>query len=124
MSLDEAKQRCIELSVKNSVSFMSREKELIGKVCVFVKNYLRLQMYVVCLNIVSSFVFQLQIGLNQLDLKAGLTQWYVHVLFSVLLTSKDYLIGLRRNVCLRSFFICIISGMTCQMRSTEWDFPC
>ncbi|KAI7794157.1 putative extended synaptotagmin-1, partial [Triplophysa rosa] len=49
MSLDEAKQRCIELSVKNSVSFMSREKELIGK---------------------------LQIDLNQLDLKAGLTQWY------------------------------------------------
>lgn len=38
MSLDEAKQRCIELSVKNSVSFMSREKELIGKVSVFVKN--------------------------------------------------------------------------------------
>ncbi|KAA0707115.1 Extended synaptotagmin-1 [Triplophysa tibetana] len=49
MSLDEAKHRCIELSVKNSVSFMSREKERIGR---------------------------LQIDLKQLDLKAGLTQWY------------------------------------------------
>lgn len=48
MTLEDAKQRHIELSVKNSVSFMSREKELIGK---------------------------LQIDLNQLDLKAGLTQW-------------------------------------------------
>ncbi|XP_051516251.1 extended synaptotagmin-1-like isoform X1 [Myxocyprinus asiaticus] len=49
MSLVEAKQRHIELSVKNSVSFMSREKELLG---------------------------MLHIDLNQLDLKTGVTQWY------------------------------------------------
>ncbi|XP_051946663.1 extended synaptotagmin-1-like [Xyrauchen texanus] len=49
MSLEEAKQRHLELSVKNSVSFMSREKELLGK---------------------------LQIDLNQLDLTTGVTQWY------------------------------------------------
>lgn len=49
MSLEEAKQRRIELFVKNSISFMSRDKELIGK---------------------------LQVQLSQLDLKAGLTQWY------------------------------------------------
>uniref|UniRef100_A0A8C7YP93 Extended synaptotagmin-like protein 1a n=1 Tax=Oryzias sinensis TaxID=183150 RepID=A0A8C7YP93_9TELE len=33
-SLEESTQRKLYLSVKNSVSFMSREKELIGKVCV------------------------------------------------------------------------------------------
>ncbi|XP_066527383.1 extended synaptotagmin-1 [Hoplias malabaricus] len=49
MSLEEAKQRRLELSVKNSVSFMSRERELIGK---------------------------LYVDLNQLDLKAGIAQWY------------------------------------------------
>uniref|UniRef100_A0A8C1K316 Extended synaptotagmin-like protein 1a n=1 Tax=Cyprinus carpio TaxID=7962 RepID=A0A8C1K316_CYPCA len=32
MSLEEAKQKQLEVSVKNSVSFMSREKELLGKV--------------------------------------------------------------------------------------------
>uniref|UniRef100_A0A8C1T0R3 Extended synaptotagmin-like protein 1a n=1 Tax=Cyprinus carpio TaxID=7962 RepID=A0A8C1T0R3_CYPCA len=50
MSLEEAKQKQLEVSVKNSVSFMSREKELLGK---------------------------LQIDLSQLDLKAGVSQWYV-----------------------------------------------
>ncbi|KAI2649721.1 Extended synaptotagmin-1 [Labeo rohita] len=50
MSLEEAKQKHLEVSVKNSVSFMSREKELLGK---------------------------LQLDLNQLDLKAGVSQWYV-----------------------------------------------
>ncbi|RXN26899.1 extended synaptotagmin-1-like protein [Labeo rohita] len=49
MSLEEAKQKHLEVSVKNSVSFMSREKELLGK---------------------------LQLDLNQLDLKAGVSQWY------------------------------------------------
>ncbi|XP_072552661.1 extended synaptotagmin-1 [Salminus brasiliensis] len=49
LSLEEATQRRLDLSVKNSVSFMSREKELIGK---------------------------LQLDLNQLDLKAGVSQWY------------------------------------------------
>uniref|UniRef100_A0A0E9U644 Uncharacterized protein n=1 Tax=Anguilla anguilla TaxID=7936 RepID=A0A0E9U644_ANGAN len=39
----------MDLSVKNSVSFMSREKELIGKV---------------------------QVELAELDLSAGVTQWY------------------------------------------------
>uniref|UniRef100_A0A3Q3F5X2 Extended synaptotagmin-like protein 1a n=1 Tax=Labrus bergylta TaxID=56723 RepID=A0A3Q3F5X2_9LABR len=33
-SLEESIQRRLDLSVKNSVSFMSRERELIGKVCV------------------------------------------------------------------------------------------
>lgn len=33
-SLEESYQRRLDLSVKNSVSFMSRERELIGKVCV------------------------------------------------------------------------------------------
>ncbi|KAK9954223.1 hypothetical protein ABG768_016316 [Culter alburnus] len=49
MSLEEAKQKHLEVSVKNSISFMSREKELLGKV---------------------------QIDLSQLDLKTGVSQWY------------------------------------------------
>ncbi|XP_037335245.2 extended synaptotagmin-1 [Pungitius pungitius] len=48
-SLEESTQRRLDLSVKNSVSFMSRERELIGK---------------------------LQLDLDQIDLKAGVTQWY------------------------------------------------
>ncbi|XP_076022751.1 extended synaptotagmin-1 [Genypterus blacodes] len=48
-SLEESIQRRLDLSVKNSVSFMSRERELIGK---------------------------LLLDLDQLDLKAGVTQWY------------------------------------------------
>uniref|UniRef100_A0A8C7YS67 Extended synaptotagmin-like protein 1a n=1 Tax=Oryzias sinensis TaxID=183150 RepID=A0A8C7YS67_9TELE len=47
-SLEESTQRKLYLSVKNSVSFMSREKELIGK---------------------------LQLDLDQIDLKAGVAQW-------------------------------------------------
>uniref|UniRef100_A0A672LDB4 Extended synaptotagmin 1 n=1 Tax=Sinocyclocheilus grahami TaxID=75366 RepID=A0A672LDB4_SINGR len=50
MTLEEAKQKHLEVSVKNSVSFMSREKELLGK---------------------------LQLDLCQLDLKTGVSQWYV-----------------------------------------------
>uniref|UniRef100_A0A8C1W3T9 Extended synaptotagmin-like protein 1a n=1 Tax=Cyprinus carpio TaxID=7962 RepID=A0A8C1W3T9_CYPCA len=50
MSLEEAKQKQLEVSVKNSVSFMSREKELLGK---------------------------LQLDFGQLDPKIGLSQWYV-----------------------------------------------
>ncbi|XP_043085492.1 extended synaptotagmin-1-like [Puntigrus tetrazona] len=49
MSHEEAKQKHLEVSVKNSVSFMSREKELLGK---------------------------LLIDLSQLDLKAAVSQWY------------------------------------------------
>lgn len=49
MPLEEAKQKHLEVSVKNSVSFMSREKELLGK---------------------------LQIDMSQLDLKTGVSQWY------------------------------------------------
>uniref|UniRef100_A0A4W6FFQ7 Extended synaptotagmin 1 n=1 Tax=Lates calcarifer TaxID=8187 RepID=A0A4W6FFQ7_LATCA len=49
LSLEESTQRKLDLSVKNSVSFMSRERELIGKV--------------------------LQLDLNQIDLKTGVTQW-------------------------------------------------
>ncbi|XP_077074870.1 extended synaptotagmin-1 [Siphateles boraxobius] len=49
MPLEEAKQKYLEVSVKNSVSFMSREKELLGK---------------------------LQIDLSQLDLKTGVSQWF------------------------------------------------
>lgn len=48
-SLEESTQRRLDLSVKHSVSFMSREKELIGK---------------------------LQLDLDQIDLKSGVTQWY------------------------------------------------
>uniref|UniRef100_A0A8P4GDZ9 Extended synaptotagmin-like protein 1a n=1 Tax=Dicentrarchus labrax TaxID=13489 RepID=A0A8P4GDZ9_DICLA len=48
-SLEESIQRRLDLSVKNSVSFMSRERELIGK---------------------------LQLDLDQIDLKAGVTQCY------------------------------------------------
>ncbi|XP_060793413.1 extended synaptotagmin-1 [Neoarius graeffei] len=48
-SLEEAMQRRLEMSVKNSGSFMSREKETIGR---------------------------LQLDLNQIDLKAGVSQWY------------------------------------------------
>ncbi|XP_061759330.1 extended synaptotagmin-1 [Nerophis ophidion] len=48
-SLEEATQRRLDLSVKNSVSFMSRERELIGK---------------------------LQLDLDQIDLKTGVTLWY------------------------------------------------
>uniref|UniRef100_A0A8C2X8L0 Extended synaptotagmin 1 n=1 Tax=Cyclopterus lumpus TaxID=8103 RepID=A0A8C2X8L0_CYCLU len=47
-SLEESTQRRLDLSVKNSVSFMSRERELIGK---------------------------LQLDLDQIDLKTGITQW-------------------------------------------------
>lgn len=49
LSLEESSQRRLDLSVKNSVSFISREKELIGK---------------------------LQPDLDQIDLKTGVTQWY------------------------------------------------
>uniref|UniRef100_A0A673BUH2 Extended synaptotagmin-like protein 1a n=1 Tax=Sphaeramia orbicularis TaxID=375764 RepID=A0A673BUH2_9TELE len=49
-SLEESTQRRLDLSVKHSVSFMSREKELIGK---------------------------LQLDLDQIDLKTGVTQWYL-----------------------------------------------
>ncbi|XP_040914852.1 extended synaptotagmin-1 [Toxotes jaculatrix] len=48
-SLEESLQRRLDLSVKNNVSFMSRERELIGK---------------------------LQLDLDQIDLTAGVTQWY------------------------------------------------
>ncbi|XP_077582272.1 extended synaptotagmin-1 [Stigmatopora nigra] len=48
LSLEESTQRRLDLSVKNSVSFMSRERELIGK---------------------------LQLDLDQIDLKTGVTQW-------------------------------------------------
>ncbi|KAM6925619.1 extended synaptotagmin-1 [Xenentodon cancila] len=48
-TLEESTQRRLDLSVKNSVSFMSRERELIGK---------------------------LQLDLDQIDLKTGVTQWY------------------------------------------------
>ncbi|TNM87085.1 hypothetical protein fugu_007315 [Takifugu bimaculatus] len=48
-SLEESYQRRLDLSVKNSVSFMSRERELIGK---------------------------LQLDLEEIDLKACVTQWY------------------------------------------------
>lgn len=48
-SLEESTQRRLDLSVKNSVSFMSRERELIGK---------------------------LQLDLDQIDLKTGVTQWF------------------------------------------------
>ncbi|KAM9343555.1 extended synaptotagmin-1 isoform 2-T2 [Pholidichthys leucotaenia] len=48
-TLEEATQRRLDLSVKNSVSFMSRERELIGK---------------------------LQLDLDQIDLKTSVTQWY------------------------------------------------
>ncbi|KAM6929593.1 extended synaptotagmin-1 [Lycodopsis pacificus] len=48
-SLEESTQRRLDLSVKNSVSFMSRERELIGK---------------------------LQLDLDQIDLKTGVPQWY------------------------------------------------
>uniref|UniRef100_A0A674N3T3 Extended synaptotagmin 1 n=1 Tax=Takifugu rubripes TaxID=31033 RepID=A0A674N3T3_TAKRU len=47
-SLEESYQRRLDLSVKNSVSFMSRERELIGKVC---------------------------LDLEEIDLKACVTQW-------------------------------------------------
>ncbi|XP_063808699.1 extended synaptotagmin-1 [Pseudophryne corroboree] len=47
--LEEASKRKLEVCVKNSVSFMSREKELIGKVI---------------------------IDLSQVDLSKGLNQWY------------------------------------------------
>uniref|UniRef100_A0A8C7YR69 Extended synaptotagmin-like protein 1a n=1 Tax=Oryzias sinensis TaxID=183150 RepID=A0A8C7YR69_9TELE len=42
-SLEESTQRKLYLSVKNSVSFMSREKELIGKVCLISNHPLSLQ---------------------------------------------------------------------------------
>ncbi|KAF7209848.1 extended synaptotagmin-1 [Nothobranchius furzeri] len=48
-SLEEAMQKRLDLSVKHSVSFMSREKELIGKV---------------------------QVDLDQIDIKTGVTKWY------------------------------------------------
>ncbi|XP_018416296.1 PREDICTED: extended synaptotagmin-1 [Nanorana parkeri] len=47
--LEEATKKILEISVKNSVSFMSREKELIGKVI---------------------------IDLSQVDLSKGVNQWY------------------------------------------------
>uniref|UniRef100_H2THH3 Extended synaptotagmin 1 n=1 Tax=Takifugu rubripes TaxID=31033 RepID=H2THH3_TAKRU len=52
-SLEESYQRRLDLSVKNSVSFMSRERELIGKVCV----------------IRDKLIY------SQIDLKACVTQW-------------------------------------------------
>ncbi|XP_053499234.1 extended synaptotagmin-1 [Ictalurus furcatus] len=49
LSLEEATQRRLDLSVKNNGSFMSREKETIGR---------------------------LQLDLNQIDLRAEVAQWY------------------------------------------------
>ncbi|KAL4646178.1 extended synaptotagmin-1 [Arapaima gigas] len=49
LSLEDAQHRKLDLAVKNSVSFMSRERELIGKV---------------------------QVDLAQFDLKSGITQWF------------------------------------------------
>ncbi|KAJ8260133.1 hypothetical protein GJAV_G00177430 [Gymnothorax javanicus] len=49
LSLEEARRRQLDLSVKNSVSFMSRDREVIGKV---------------------------QLDLSQVDLTSGVTQWY------------------------------------------------
>ncbi|XP_060749554.1 extended synaptotagmin-1 [Tachysurus vachellii] len=49
LSLEEAVKRRLDLSVKNSGSFMSREKETIGR---------------------------LQLDLKQIDLRTGVTQWY------------------------------------------------
>ncbi|XP_076840376.1 extended synaptotagmin-1 [Brachyhypopomus gauderio] len=49
ISLEDAMQRHLDLSVKNSVSFMSRERELVGR---------------------------LQLDLNQLDLRTGDQRWY------------------------------------------------
>ncbi|KAM4699480.1 extended synaptotagmin-1 isoform 2-T3 [Discoglossus pictus] len=49
MSLEDVRRRKLDISVKNSVSFMSREKEVIGKV---------------------------QIDMSQVDLTKGLKQWY------------------------------------------------
>uniref|UniRef100_A0A8C6T7C6 Extended synaptotagmin-like protein 1a n=2 Tax=Neogobius melanostomus TaxID=47308 RepID=A0A8C6T7C6_9GOBI len=49
-SLEESAQRRLDLSVKHNVSFISREKELIGK---------------------------MQLDLDQIDLKNGVTQWYL-----------------------------------------------
>ncbi|MCI4387626.1 hypothetical protein PGIGA_G00076430 [Pangasianodon gigas] len=49
LSLEEAMKRRLDMSVKNSGSFMSREKETIGR---------------------------LQLDLDQIDLKAGVPQWY------------------------------------------------
>ncbi|GAA6106984.1 extended synaptotagmin-1 [Tachysurus ichikawai] len=49
LSLEEAVKRRLDLSVKNSGSFMSREKETIGR---------------------------LQLELKQIDLRTGVTQWY------------------------------------------------
>ncbi|XP_028824864.1 extended synaptotagmin-1-like [Denticeps clupeoides] len=46
---EEAAQRRLDLTVKHSVSFMSREREVLGK---------------------------LQLDLDQLDLRSGVTQWY------------------------------------------------
>ncbi|XP_017270706.1 extended synaptotagmin-1 [Kryptolebias marmoratus] len=48
-SLEEATQKKLDLSVKHSVSFMSRERELIGKV---------------------------QLDLDQIDLRTGVTKWH------------------------------------------------
>ncbi|XP_075447460.1 extended synaptotagmin-1-like [Ascaphus truei] len=49
LPLEEAAKRKMDISVKNSVSFISRERELLGKV---------------------------HIDLSQVDLSVGLTQWY------------------------------------------------
>nr|XP_023687698.1 extended synaptotagmin-1-like [Paramormyrops kingsleyae] len=49
ISMDEARQKQLDLTVKNSTSFMSREKEVIGKV---------------------------QIDLSSIDLASGVTQWF------------------------------------------------
>ncbi|KAK7884301.1 hypothetical protein WMY93_027424 [Mugilogobius chulae] len=48
-SLEESTQRKLDLSVKHNVSFISRERELIGK---------------------------MQLDLDQIDIKTGVTQWY------------------------------------------------
>ncbi|KAL1020891.1 hypothetical protein UPYG_G00006050 [Umbra pygmaea] len=48
-SLEESMQRRLDLTVKNNVSFMSREREVIGK---------------------------FQLDLDQIDLKTSVTQWY------------------------------------------------
>ncbi|XP_064161178.1 uncharacterized protein esyt1b isoform X7 [Anguilla rostrata] len=49
LSLEEARRRQLDLSVKNTVSFMNRDREVIGKV---------------------------QLDLSRVDLATGVTQWY------------------------------------------------
>lgn len=90
--------------MKHNVSFMSRERELIGKVYYCISNtyivlsWSLLYLILYCHNVHS----QLQLDLDQIDLMTGVTQWY---LFQPQLNNSMYrsILSLKTKYCIVYF---------------------